>query len=129
MAVADNIAVAHGDVGESQDQLGNTENALDPVEQAAVEGKRTGGCFRGLFRLLLLVALVAAVVVAIKKILGCRSSGAVPVIEETIVDEVVVDEDGNVIEETVVEDVAVTVDGEAVDEAVIIASTDDANDS
>lgn len=124
MAVGDNIKVAQGYVGEMQSQLENVEMFLDQVEQVTVEGKRLGRCFRRLFRVLLLVALVAAVVVAVKKMIGGCSSADEVEVEETIIDEVVVDEDGNAIEETIVDDVTVAVDGEMVEETVVIEADD-----
>mgnify|MGYP001824453769 FL=1 len=129
MAVGDNIEVAQEFVGEVQGQLGNVEDFLDQAEQVTVEGKRIGRCFRRLFRLLLLVALVAAVIVAIKKILGARSSADEVVIEETIIDEVVVDEDGNVLEETIVDDVVVAADGEVAEATAVIEADADEEDA
>ena len=129
MAVLENIKVAEAQVGDLQEQLGNVETFLEQVEHAVVEGKKTGRCLRRLFRLLLLVALAAAAIVAVKKLIGRCSSADEVVITETVVDEAVVDEDGAVIEETIVDDIVASVDDEVVEETAIIEATTDEDDA
>ena len=115
MAVLDNIKAVEAYVGELQNQLGDVETLLEQVEGVAVEGKKAGRCLRRMVRLLLLAAVIAAIVVAVKKILGCRSPEQAAV-DETIIDEVAVDEAGNVIDEVIAADVVVAADDEVAEE-------------
>jgi hypothetical protein len=75
MGAVDSIMIAEEAVSQLQDQLAAVENVLDVAEDIAVKGEKAGRCLRRLFRVLLLVAIVAAVVMVIRKLMGCRSPG------------------------------------------------------
>ena len=73
MNALEKISAAEDKVAGLQDTLAAVSGVLETTEQIVVEGKKAGRCFRRLFKLLLLVSIVAVLVMVVKKLVGRKS--------------------------------------------------------
>ena len=94
MNALEKIVVAEEKVAGLQDQLATVGTVLETAEQIAVEGQKVGRCFRRLFKVLLLISIVAIVVMVVKKYVGRGSLENEIEIHDATVEEVegIVDE-------------------------------------
>ena len=118
MTALEKISAAEDkDVG-LQDALTTVESVLETTEQIVVEGQKAGRCFRRLFKVLLLISIVAVIAMAVKKVMAgrCSAEGEVAVeeaVEEAVLEEAAIEE---AVEEAVLEEAAIE---EAVEEALL----------
>ena len=105
------IVAAEDKVAGLQDQLATVGTVLETAEQIAVEGKKAGRCFRRLFKLLLLISIVAVIVMVVKKVMAGRSSAEDAVAVEEFVEEAAIEE--AVLEEAEIEDAEAEGDADA----------------
>ena len=70
MTALEKIVVAEDKVAGLQDQLATVGTVLETAEHVAAEGQKVGRCFRRLFKVLLLISIVAIVVMVVKKFVG-----------------------------------------------------------
>jgi hypothetical protein len=102
MTAVEKIVNAEEKVAALQDHLATVETVLEKAEEFAGEGQKGGRCLRRLFRLLLLASIIAAVVMVLKKVKGCRAPEYEPVVEEAEIEEALIDE--ALIDEAVIEE-------------------------
>ena len=94
MNALEKIVAAEEKVAGLQDQLATVGTVLETAEQMAVEGQKVGRCFRRLFKVLLLISIVAVVVMVVKKLVGRKSlENEIEIHDASIVDEAIVAED------------------------------------
>jgi len=101
MNALEKIGAAEDKVAGLQDALTAVEGVLDTTEQIVVEGQKAGRCFRRLFKVLVLISIVAIVVMVVKKVMAGRSSEEDVVAVEAVVEEAAVEE--AILEEAVLE--------------------------
>lgn len=92
MNALETISAAEGKVAGLQDALTTVESVLETTEQIVVEGKKAGRCFRRLFKVLVLISIVAIVVMVVKKVMAGRSSEEDVVAVEEFVEEAAIEE-------------------------------------
>jgi hypothetical protein len=115
MTALEKIVVAEDKVAGLQDQLATVGTVLETAEHVAAEGQKVGRCFRRLFKVLLLISIVAMVVMVVKKLVVRKSlEDEIEVHdasdEPAVVEEAADEEDPN--DEAVNEDAAGEDDGE-----------------
>jgi len=74
MSAVDQIVLAEEKVAELQAHLDTVGTVLEKVEQVAVSGRKARRCVRRSFRVFLVISVVAAAVVVVKKVMDSRSS-------------------------------------------------------
>ncbi|MEA3501733.1 MAG: hypothetical protein U9R47_03095 [Actinomycetota bacterium] len=70
MGAVEKIMLAEEKVAGLQSQLSTVESILDKAEQVAVTGEKAGRGLRRFVQILLLLSIVAAVVLVVKKLMG-----------------------------------------------------------
>ncbi len=70
MGAVEQIMIAEEKVTGLQSQLSAVESVLETAEQVAVTGEKAGRGLRRLLRILLLISIVAAVVMIVRKVMG-----------------------------------------------------------
>lgn len=102
MAALKKIGTAEDKVAGLQDTPAAVSGVPETTEQIVVEGKKAGCCFRRLFKLLLLVSIVAVLVMVVKKLVGRKSLEDEIEIHDASVEEA--EEAEDLVEEAVVEE-------------------------
>ena len=74
MTALEKFSAAEDKVSELQDALEVVGSVLETTEQIVIEGKKAGRCFRRLFKVLMVISIVAAIAMIVKKVLAGRSS-------------------------------------------------------
>jgi len=100
MNALEKIVAAEEKVAGLQDQLATVGTVLETAEQMAVEGQKVGRCFRRLFKVLLLISIVAVVVMVVKKLVGRKSLENEIEIHDASIEEV--DEVEDIVDEAIV---------------------------
>jgi hypothetical protein len=106
MTALDKIVVAEEKVAGLQDQLATVGTVLETAEQIAVEGQKVGRCFRRLFKLLLLISIVAVLAMVVKKLLSRKSlEDEIEIHDATVEEAEEAEEADDLVEEAIVEEV------------------------
>jgi len=100
MNALEKIVAAEEKVAGLQDQLATVGTVLETAEQMAVEGQKVGRCSRRLFKVLLLISIVAVVVMVVKKLVGRKSLENEIEIHDASIEEV--DEVEDIVDEAIV---------------------------
>jgi hypothetical protein len=87
MTALEKISAAEDKVVELQDALEVVGSVLETTEQIVIEGKKAGRCFRRLFKVLMVISIVAAIAMIVKKVLAGRSSAEEAAELEAVVEE------------------------------------------
>jgi hypothetical protein len=103
MTALEKISAAEDKVSELQDALEVVGNVLDTTEQIVIEGKKAGRCLRRLLKVLVLISIVAALAMIVKKVVAGRCSAEEAAELETVVEEADVEAAIEEIEEAEVE--------------------------
>ena len=72
MSAREQILMAEEKVAGLQSQLSTVGAVLETAEQIVVEGEKAGRLLRRIFRYLLIASIIAAVVLAVRKMMGGR---------------------------------------------------------
>ena len=70
MSAAEKILIAEETVARLQGQLGTVETVLEMAEQVAATGEKSRRCLQRFFRVLLILSVVAAIAIVVKKVMG-----------------------------------------------------------
>ena len=74
MSVAETIMVAEEKVAGIQDQLAVVESVLETAEHITVTAEKTGRGLRRVVKVLLVISVIAAIAMVVKKLMGDRCS-------------------------------------------------------
>ena len=95
MSAAEKILIAEETVARLQGQLGTVETVLEMAEQVAATGEKSRRCLQRFFRVLLILSVVAAIAIVVKKVMGGRcATGEEPEPESESTSD---DDDGEVV--------------------------------
>lgn len=73
-AATEKILFAEETVAGLQSQLRTVETVLETAEQVVATGEKAGRCLRRAFSVLLVISVVAAIALIVKKVMGGRCS-------------------------------------------------------